>query len=89
MSSRTGSSRAESSQVPTNVSQRGGCCSAAPLQILVIAGGIVLARRSIRQGRSDRRGATRFAVVYFGLGTAFELLRLSGNPESWFELFHE
>ena len=71
----------------TNVSQRLGALLGSAMQILVIAGAIVLARRSIRQGRSDRRGATRFAVVYFGLGTAFELLRLSGNPESWFELF--
>ena len=31
----------------------------------VVAGGILLARRNLRQGRGDRRGATRLAAVVF------------------------
>jgi predicted Ser/Thr protein kinase len=33
--------------------------------LIVIVGSLVLARRNLRLGRGDRRGATRVAVVYF------------------------
>ncbi len=73
---------------PPEVGQRVSQVLGNLIQILIIGGGALLARRSIRQGRSDKRGATRFALFYLGLGAAYELVRLSGNPERWFEVFN-
>jgi serine/threonine-protein kinase len=36
-----------------------------PLFLLVLIGTLVLARRNLRQGRGDRRGATRVMILYF------------------------
>jgi hypothetical protein len=72
---------------PVQTGERIGRFLGTLVQILVIGGGVLLARRSIRQGRSDRRGATRFAAVYLILGAAYEMMRLSGNPEFWFDVF--
>ena len=49
----------------------------------VIIGGGLLARRNIRLGRSDRRGATRLALVYMGLGVVYQLTKVGGDPASW------
>jgi len=70
----------------TGAGQRAAGVAVTVIQVVVIAGGIFLARRSIRQGRGDPRGATRFALVLFGLGAAFELLQLGGDPRSWVDV---
>jgi serine/threonine-protein kinase len=53
--------------------------------VLVIGAAAFLARRNIRNGRSDRRGAFRFAVVYVALGTIADLLRMHPTV-AWFYL---
>jgi arylsulfatase A-like enzyme len=55
--------------------------------IAVIIAAILLAVRHIRQGRSDRRRATRLAFVYFGLGAIYWLTRIGGDPSSWVSVF--
>jgi serine/threonine-protein kinase len=54
--------------------------------ILVVLGAVLIARRNIRLGRSDRRGAWRLAVVLVALGTAANLLRMPGHPSVWFSI---
>ena len=55
------------------------------LAILVAA--LFLARRNIRQGRGDLRGATRLAVAYLILGVFTEWARLENAPGNWFDVF--
>jgi serine/threonine-protein kinase len=57
------------------------------LQLVVIVGGALIARRNMRQGRSDRRGALRLAAVYVGTGAGASLLRGSGDAAQWFTMF--
>ena len=54
------------------------------LAILTIVGAVLIARRNIRQGRGDRRGAFRLAAVYVCAGIGYELCRLNTGPEEWF-----
>ncbi len=52
--------------------QRAGRSAAILLLLGLVATGAVLAKRNIRLGRGDRRGAFRLALAFFGLGmTAF------------------
>ncbi len=50
-----------------------------------LAGGL-LARRNLRLGRGDRRGAFRVAAVIVILGTAADLLRLPDAVSTWFSV---
>ena len=52
--------------------------------VLVLIGSVLLARRNIRLGRSDRRGAFRFAALFVALGAASDALQLSGAVATWF-----
>ena len=52
--------------------------------VLTIIGSVLLARRNIRLGRSDRRGAFRFAALFVALGVASDALQLSGAVGTWF-----
>ncbi len=54
----------------------------------MIVGALLLARRNIRQGRGDVRGATRLAAVAVAAGALLEWLRLSNPPANWFEVFN-
>jgi serine/threonine-protein kinase len=47
--------------------------------ILIVAA-VLLARRNIRLGRSDRRGAFRLAVAYAVLGATYQLIALPEGP---------
>ena len=51
--------------------------------LIVFAGGAVIARRNLRQGRGDRRGAFRLAAVYLGAGCIAVLTRLTTSPTQW------
>jgi hypothetical protein len=51
-----------------------------PLLITLLVGGPLLARRNLRRGRGDRRGATRLALVIFLAHTAWWLLRADHVP---------
>jgi hypothetical protein len=53
---------------------------------IIVVAGAVLARRNIRQGRSDRRGAFRLAAVFFAASAGTNVLR-SGDPIAFFDLF--
>jgi hypothetical protein len=53
------------------------------INFLVLVATMLLARRNIRQGRSDLRGATRFAAVSLGLGALVTILRFTGNLSAW------
>jgi serine/threonine-protein kinase len=50
--------------------------------VAMLAGGILLARRNLRAGRSDRRGAARLAIGITMASVAFNLLKAthSGSP---------
>jgi len=49
------------------------------LSIIVMAGAALLARRNVRLGRGDMRGAWRLAILYALLGTAADLLATSSS----------
>jgi hypothetical protein len=51
--------------------------------VIVFVGGAVIARRNLRQGRGDRRGAFRLAAVYLGAGCIVVLTHLSTSPTQW------
>jgi len=46
----------------------------------VLLGGALLARRNLRLGRGDRRGATRLAAFLFALGLLYRILRIDHVP---------
>ncbi len=52
---------------------------------IALAGGL-MARRNLRLGRGDRRGAFRVAAVIVILGTAADLLRLPDAVSTWFSV---
>jgi serine/threonine-protein kinase len=54
--------------------------------LFVLVGGAWIARRNIRLGRSDRRGALRLAIVYVLVGVAADALRLSGDVRQWWTI---
>jgi hypothetical protein len=56
------------------------------VQLSLLLGAALLARRNLRQGRSDRRGAIRFAAAYLVLGVGVVLTTLTGI-EDWFASF--
>jgi hypothetical protein len=51
-----------------------------PLLVTLLVGGPLLARRNLRRGRGDRRGATRLALVIFLAYTAWWVLRADHVP---------
>jgi hypothetical protein len=53
------------------------------LSLIGIVTGVLLARRNLKVGRSDRRGASRFAVAYATLGFLSDLLTFSGVTGSF------
>jgi hypothetical protein len=53
------------------------------IQALIILGGALLARRNVKEGRGDRRGALRLAAVYVVLGTCVRVLQLPADASSW------
>ncbi len=57
--------------------------------LVALVGSVVLARRNLRLGRGDRRGATRVALVYFMVRTLVWLFveHHNGLPERELELF--
>jgi eukaryotic-like serine/threonine-protein kinase len=65
-------------------SERAGWYIFQAVAVLVLIGSVLLARRNIRLGRSDRRGAFRFAALYVALGAASDALQLSGAVGTWF-----
>jgi len=67
--------------------QRIGQIVSSGVMILVIVGGALLARRNMRQGRSDRRGAFRLAAVYLCLGVGVVLTRSPNDVAQWFNVF--
>jgi serine/threonine-protein kinase len=50
------------------------------LAAILIVAAVLLARRNIRLGRSDRRGAFRLAVAYAALGATYQVIALPGGP---------
>jgi len=64
----------------TDASQRTGLqrltdATSIAFYIVMLAGGILLARRNLRANRSDRRGAARFAIAMTIASVAFNLLK--------------
>jgi serine/threonine-protein kinase len=55
--------------------------------VAILAAALFLARRNIRQGRGDLRGAARLAVAYLILGVVTEWARLANPPGNWFAVF--
>jgi hypothetical protein len=53
------------------------------LTVLMLIAGVVIARRNIRMGRSDQRGATRLAILLVALDVAANLLRMPADPSVW------
>src|SRR5687768_2612308 len=53
------------------------------LIVIGIVAGVLLARRNLKMGRGDRRGASRFAVVYATLGFLADLLMFSSVTGSF------
>lgn len=64
--------------------ERASALAGQAVMLIIILGGALLARRNLREGRSDRNGAFRLAAVYVALGTAIHVLQLPGDPASWF-----
>jgi serine/threonine-protein kinase len=59
----------------------------AVIGMAILAAAVFLARRNIRQGRGDLRGATRLAVAYLILGVVTEWARLQNPPGNWLAVF--
>ncbi len=55
--------------------------------LLIMAGSAILARRNVRQARSDSRGAVRTAGAFVVLGVVIQLLQLNGAVSTWGERF--
>ena len=60
------------------------------IYLVAFFGSLMLARRNLRLGRGDRRGATRVALVYFTVGTLVWLFiqHHNGLPVREFDLFY-
>ena len=56
--------------------------------VAVIVGGVVLARRNLRLGRSDARGATRLGAAYVTLGVVANLLTFNSVSGSFFHMMN-
>jgi serine/threonine-protein kinase len=52
----------------------------------VPVGGALLARRNLRQGRSDRRGASRLAGAYLALGAVVVLTQNTASATQWLNM---
>jgi hypothetical protein len=59
---------------PVTDGQKAGRAAVILMLLALVATGAFLAKRNIRLGRGDRRGAFRLALAFFGLGTAGFLL---------------
>jgi serine/threonine-protein kinase len=57
----------------------------APIVLTVLFIGIFLARRNLRMGRGDRRGAFRLAAFIFAVCLGFWVLRADHVPNAWVE----
>jgi eukaryotic-like serine/threonine-protein kinase len=57
--------------------QRATDAGSVALWIVMLTGGVLLARRNLRANRSDRRGAARFAIAMTAASVAENLLRAS------------
>ena len=55
------------------------------VNVALIAAAAFLARRNVRMGRGDKRGAIRLAVVYLCLGLGSAVFELGGDPQQWFQ----
>jgi hypothetical protein len=58
------------------------------ITLAMLVAALVLARRNIRQGRGDVRGATRLAVTYLIIALIYEWTRLENAPASLGTLFN-
>ena len=60
------------------------------IYLVALFGSLMLARRNLRLGRGDRRGASRVALVYFTVGMLFWLFveHHNGLPVREFDLFY-
>ncbi|HET9371259.1 MAG TPA: hypothetical protein VFO19_13455, partial [Vicinamibacterales bacterium] len=58
------------------------------LAIGVVGGGVLLARRNIRLGRSDVRGATLFGAAYVTMGVVAHFLRFDSVSGSFFYMWN-
>lgn len=58
------------------------------LALAMLIAAVFLARRNIRQGRGDLRGATRLAVAYVIVGAISEWARLENTPGDWLTVFN-
>lgn len=57
------------------------------LALCILLGAGLLARRNIRLGRGDPRGATRLALLVAGLGTASDILTTSSSTSAFLGVF--
>ncbi len=58
------------------------------MSVAVIVGGALLARRNLRLGRSDTRGATRLGAAYVTVGVAAQLLTFNSVSGSFFHMMN-
>jgi serine/threonine-protein kinase len=63
--------------------ERTGTAIAQFVMLLIVAVGVVIARRNLKEGRGDRRGAFRLTAVFVSIGAAGRALTLPGDPSSW------
>jgi len=68
---------------PLQVSGMAGAFGVA-INLGIALGGVLLARRNLRLGRSDRRGAFRVTGIIVALSTAADLLRLPASVSTWY-----
>jgi serine/threonine-protein kinase len=57
------------------------------IQVIMIVTAALLARRNLRQERSDRRGAFRLAAAFVVLGAGYYAVLPLGGTEQWFDVF--
>ncbi|HYN01932.1 MAG TPA: serine/threonine-protein kinase [Vicinamibacteria bacterium] len=72
---------------PVTEGQKAGRAAVILLLLALIATGAFLAKRNIRLGRGDRRGAFRLALVFFGLGAAGLLIGAHHVADAAMEIF--
>jgi hypothetical protein len=59
------------------------------LAMAMLTASVLLARRNIRQGRGNLRGATRLAAAYVATGVLYEWARLENAPGNWLTVYNQ
>jgi serine/threonine-protein kinase len=57
------------------------------LALAIVIAVVYLARRHVRQGRAELRGATRLATAFVLVGVCFHWVRLDNPPGNWFTVW--